>query len=93
MERTRQKPRVPPIPRLGARIQRLRERRGMSPYELAARAGTTYQSIWRIERGIQLDPSIALMRGIARALGVGVDFLIDMFGEETDEERVPAMAS
>ena len=80
-----------PIPRLGQRIQRLREESGMSVQELATRAETTYQSIWRIERGDQKDPSIALVRGIARALGVGVDRLIGMFSEdEKDSERMPA---
>ena len=78
-----------PIPRLGQRIQRLREQRGLSVQELAARAGTTYQTIWRIERGEQKDPSVALMRGIARGLGVGVDFLIAMFGEQPDSEPKP----
>jgi transcriptional regulator with XRE-family HTH domain len=58
--------------------------------ELADRAGTTYQSIWRIERGEQLDPSIALIRGIARALGVGVDHLIGMFMDDSDHfEEAP----
>ena len=70
-----------PIPRLGQRIQQLREQRGLSVQELADRAGTTYQSVWRIERGDQKDPSVALIRAIARTLGVGVDHLIDMFGE------------
>jgi XRE family transcriptional regulator of biofilm formation len=69
------------IPRLGERIQRLREHRGLSIQELALRAGTSYQSIWRIERGTQRDPSVALMRGIARALGVGIDHVIGMFTE------------
>jgi XRE family transcriptional regulator of biofilm formation len=81
---------VDPIPRLGRRIQALREKRGLSVQELANRAGTTYQSIWRIEREAQLDPSVALMKGIARALGVGVDYLISMFGEEEDSETKPA---
>jgi XRE family transcriptional regulator, master regulator for biofilm formation len=77
-----------PVPRLGQRIQRLREQRGLSVQELADRAGTTYQSIWRIERGDQKDPSVALMKGIARALGVGVDHLISMFGEDKTSERM-----
>ena len=77
---------VQPIPLLGKRIQALRERRGMTVQELADRAGTTYQSIWRIERGAQRDPSVALMRGIARALGVGVDHLVNMFGKHEDED-------
>ena len=79
-----------PIHRLGNRIQQLREKRGMSVQELADRAGTTYQSIWRIERGEQKDPSVALMRGIARALGVGVDHLINMFGDKDSEARPTA---
>jgi XRE family transcriptional regulator, master regulator for biofilm formation len=79
-----------PIPRLGQRIQRLREQRGLSVQELADRAGTTYQSIWRIERGDQLDPSVALVRGIARALGVGVDYLIAMFTDDTESEQAAA---
>jgi XRE family transcriptional regulator, master regulator for biofilm formation len=77
---------VKPIPGLGARIQLLREQRGLSVQELAERADTTYQSIWRIERGEQKDPSIALVRGIARALGVGVDYLISMFNEDEESE-------
>jgi XRE family transcriptional regulator, master regulator for biofilm formation len=81
-----------PIPRLGKRIKRIREQKGLSLQEVADRAGTTYQSIWRIERGDQKDPSIALVRGIARALGVGVDHVIDMFREDTEEELVPSMA-
>jgi transcriptional regulator with XRE-family HTH domain len=80
-----------PIPRLGERVQRLREQRGLSVQELAERAGTTYQSIWRIERGDQRDPSVALVRSIARALGVGVDHLIGMFSEDAERsESVPA---
>jgi XRE family transcriptional regulator, master regulator for biofilm formation len=81
-----------PLPRLGQRIQALREKRGLSVQELADRAGTTYQSIWRIERGDQRDPSISLVKAIARTLGVGVDYLIDMFGkkEEGSSEQWPA---
>ena len=75
---------IRPIPQLGKRIQALREQRGLTVQELADRAGTTYQSIWRIEREAQLDPSVALMRGIARALGVGVNHLINMFGKEEE---------
>jgi transcriptional regulator with XRE-family HTH domain len=80
---------VRPIPQLGKRIQALREQRGLTVQELADRADTTYQSIWRIERGAQLDPSVALMRGIARALGVGVDHLINMFGRDEESELFP----
>jgi XRE family transcriptional regulator, master regulator for biofilm formation len=81
------------IPKLGKRLQELRERRGLSITELAERAGTSYQNIWRIERGSQLDPSIALMRAIARALGVGLDYVGNTFGtdEDKESEMVPGM--
>lgn len=74
-----------PIPRLGKRIQALREEKGLSIQKLAERSGTSYQNIWRIEHGQQLDPSVALMRGIARGLGVGVDHVIEMFGMHDKE--------
>ena len=78
------------IPNLGKQLQQLRERRGLSITEVAKRAGTSYQNIWRIERGAQLDPSIALMRAIARALGVGLDYLSNTFGEEPEQrEQLP----
>lgn len=80
---------IKPIPRLGQRLQALRERRGLSIAELAERAGTSYQNIWRIERGAQLDPSIALMRAIARALGVGLDYLSNTFGKDEESEMLP----
>ena len=81
-----------PIPGLGQRIQRERERCGLTVQELAQGAGTTYQTIWRIEKGEQKDPSIALVRGIAKTLGIGVDRLIGMFGpdEDKDSERLAA---
>ena len=78
------------IPNLGKRLQELRERRGLSITEVAERAGTSYQNIWRIERGAQLDPSIALMRAIARALGVGLDYLSNTFGEDKESEFLAA---
>jgi len=57
--------------------------------ELAERAGTRYQTIWKIERGSLREPSIVLAQKIARALGVGVDYLIDMFNEDADSEPEP----
>jgi XRE family transcriptional regulator, master regulator for biofilm formation len=81
------------IPRLGKRLQELRERRGLSITEVAERAGTSYQNIWRIERGAQLDPSIALMRAIARALGVGLDYLSNTFGKDEESELDPTAAA
>src|SRR5258706_10692668 len=79
-----------PVPVFGQRVKRMREQRGLSVQELAKRAGTHYQTIWKIERGSLREPSIVLAQKIARALGVGVDYLIDMFNEDEDSEPEPA---
>ena len=84
---------IRPIPLLGKRIQVLREEAGLSVQELADRAGTTYQSIWRIERGKQKDPSIALVEGVARGLGVGVDRLVRMFRRDEEKESAEMLES
>jgi transcriptional regulator with XRE-family HTH domain len=74
------------IPKFGQRVARIRQERGLSVQELATKANTTYQTIWRIETGAMKAPSIVLARRIARALGVGIDYLIGMFEEEEEEE-------
>jgi XRE family transcriptional regulator, master regulator for biofilm formation len=79
------------IPLFGQRVKRMRERRGLSVQELAERAETTYQTIWRIERGDLKEPGIGVAQRIARALGVGVDYLIGMFNEENDSVMSPTM--
>jgi DNA-binding XRE family transcriptional regulator len=76
-----------PIPELGAHLQAMRERRGLSITQLAIAAGTSYQNIWRIEHGTQRDPSLALMRALARALGVSLDYLSDTFGVDSTSCR------
>ena len=80
------------IPLFGQRVKRMRERRGLSVQELATRAQTTYQTIWRIERGELKEPGIGLAQRIARALGVGVDYLIGMFSEEDSSVMEPALS-
>ena len=77
----------------GQRVARVRQERGFSVQELATKAHTTYQTIWRIETGKMPAPSIVLAQRIGRALGVGVDYLIGMFEEDEDETVQPAVAS
>jgi transcriptional regulator with XRE-family HTH domain len=79
------------IPLFGQRIQEMREKRRLTVQELAERAGTTYQTIWRIERGQQPDPGIALAKRLARVLGVTTDYLIGT--NDNDEEQLTAVAS
>jgi transcriptional regulator with XRE-family HTH domain len=75
------------VPLFGQRVKRRRERLGLSVQELAEKAGTRYQTIWRIERGDLREPSIVLAQKIAQALGVGVDYLIGMFIDEPHPPR------
>jgi transcriptional regulator with XRE-family HTH domain len=78
------------IPIFGRRVTRIREERGLTQQELATKAGTSYQTIWRIENGKHAEPGIYIARQIARALGVSLDFLVDLHGENKDSEGEPA---
>jgi transcriptional regulator with XRE-family HTH domain len=77
------------IPIFGRRVTRIREERGLTQQELAKKAGTSYQTIWRIEAGKHVEPGIYIARRIARALGVSLDFLVDLHGEGKDGEMMP----
>ena len=81
------------IPIFGQRVTRIREERGLTQQELAAKAGTSYQTIWRIENGKHAEPGIYIARGIARALGVSLDFLVNLHGEDDDSQYEPAGAA
>lgn len=75
------------------RVTYIREQRGWTQQELAKRAETSYQTIWRIERGLHKEPGIYLAARIARALGVTVDYLVGMYSESELEAAVEALAS
>lgn len=70
------------VPIFGRRVLQMRERRGLSQQELANQAGTTAPTIWRIEHGKHAEPGIYIARGIARALGVSLDFLVNLYGDD-----------
>ena len=61
---------------VGARVEKIRELRGMTRNDLAAATGTSYASVYSVERhanGTQID---TLYR-IAKALGVTPGALLD----------------
>ncbi len=58
----------------GQRIQRLRDKRGLTQDELARRVGVHVQTISKIERGLH-DPGTNLTLRIAQALGVKIGVL------------------
>ena len=59
----------------GTRIRRLREEAGLSQAEMAERAGTTQDRVSRIERG-RTEPTLAMLRRLASALGTCVEDLV-----------------
>jgi transcriptional regulator with XRE-family HTH domain len=62
---------------LAYRLRRLREASGWSQAQLAARAGVSRVVIARIEApGMQHVPTVAVLRKLAKALGVRVGDLI-----------------
>ncbi|MGZ4434629.1 MAG: helix-turn-helix domain-containing protein [Trebonia sp.] len=56
---------------LGARLRRLRHRRGLTLTEVAQRAGVSPQYLSEIERG-RKDPSSEMLAAVAGALGYRV---------------------
>ena len=78
------------LPIFARRVTQVREQRGWSQQELAERAETSYQTIWRIERGIHKEPGIYLAARIARALHTSLDFLCGVYD---DSEMEPAASA
>lgn len=60
---------------IGDRIRELREERGMSLSVLASRSGVSKSYISNIERGIQKNPSLIIMKKLADTLGVPLEDL------------------
>lgn len=64
-----------PLAGLGLRVRELREERGLSQAELAARAGVSPGLVGQVERG-EVQPSLATLEGLATGLGVSPCYLI-----------------
>ena len=74
---------------IGDRIRKRRLELKWSQRELAKRTDTRQATIADLERGAQKETSTALIRRLARVLGVTSDWLIGMY-EDTDEDE-PAL--
>ena len=75
---------------LGERIRKRRQEVGLSQRELARRLGIRHATISDLERGVQKDMSIVLLRGLARALGVTSDWIIGMYEDDDQGDGEPA---
>lgn len=73
---------------LGRRLQKARVQAGLTQQVLCQRAGLSYSTLTKIERGAIKSPSIFTIQSIAQALGVGLDDLIG--GRALPRRRVRA---
>lgn len=62
--------------RLDRMIQRLREEKGMTQRELADKAEVTPGYVAQLELGMQKNPSLDVLKRLAKALGVPVTDLL-----------------
>ncbi len=62
---------------LGRRLQSARKKADLTQQELCQKAGLSYSTLAKIERGAIKSPSIFTICEIARALGVSLDELVD----------------
>jgi transcriptional regulator with XRE-family HTH domain len=75
---------------LGQRIRQARERKGWSQRELARQAGVRHAIISELETGKKMDTIGVILKRLARALGVSVDFLLGTFEEDDEGDGEPA---
>jgi HTH-type transcriptional regulator, competence development regulator len=58
-------------------LKRLREEKGLSQADLAEKAGVTAPYITQLETGKKANPSLDVLRRLAKALGVPVAELLE----------------
>ncbi len=63
--------------RFGMRLRRLREARGWTQAALARRVDVTEPYISMLETGAKCNPTLALVKKLARALGVTLAELVE----------------
>jgi DNA-binding XRE family transcriptional regulator len=67
---------------LGQRIRQARERKGWSQRALARQAGVRHAIISELETGKKTDTIGVILKRLARALGVSVDYLLETFEDD-----------
>jgi transcriptional regulator with XRE-family HTH domain len=70
---------------LGNRLTRLRQRTGLSMYQLAQRTGLNRSTLMRIEDGTYAQPSVETLNALARELNVEPEELYDAVWQDSDE--------
>jgi transcriptional regulator with XRE-family HTH domain len=73
--------------KIGEQIRKLRTEKKMTLDKLAEEAGLSKSYLWEIENKSPPRPSAEKLAGLARALGVTVDFLL---GTDSDQDLISA---
>jgi transcriptional regulator with XRE-family HTH domain len=60
---------------LNEHLRKIRERKGWTQNHLSVISGVPQPSIWRIEHGLILNPKTSLLKKLAAALEVSMDYL------------------
>src|SRR4029078_2947865 len=76
---------------LGRRLQLARKRAGLTQQELCQKAGLSYSTLAKIERGAIRSPSVFTVANIAMATGTSVEDFLDMASRGLSSP-VPALA-
>ena len=61
---------------LSDHLRKIRERKGWTQNHLAVVSGVPQPSIWRLENGLILNPKTGLLRKLAAALEVSMEYLL-----------------
>ena len=61
---------------ISEQLRRIRERKGWTQNHLAVVSGVPQPSIWRLEHGLILNPKTSLLRKLAEALEVSMEYLL-----------------
>lgn len=65
------------MPGIGKTVRRLREQKEFSQGKLAKRAGLSLNTVVKLEIGENTNPTIGTLLGLAKALGVPVERLLE----------------
>lgn len=77
---------------MGDRVRKLRREQGLSQHELARKADVRRPTISELESGKQHGVTVDTAKRLARALGVGIDYLAGTWEDAEEDEREPALA-
>jgi transcriptional regulator with XRE-family HTH domain len=76
---------------LGTRVKRRRLALDLTQWQLADAAGVPQSMIAALESGARQDVRGRALKGLARALGVSIDYLMDTWGDAPTADEAGAV--